>query len=93
MTPEIHEKYKKLKLFTDSMAGLLLVFDENEFLEFEQTARIHADGTLTPIALHYMSMKDLDLSQNNLQTAIRVSETLRRLKSLLIRVKPEGEKE
>lgn len=89
MTPEIHDSIKELKLLTDPMIAILMVFDEERFAKFEEESRIYQNGTMTPILLHHMGMNDLNASQKNLKHAMEVSKKLRELKALLIRVKEE----
>lgn len=84
MTPEIKEKYEELKLFTDSMTGILLCFDEESFSEWEREANKYADGTMGIIACHFMSMRDVQTTERNLTNAIKISRLLRELKAALI---------
>lgn len=90
MTPKIHEEYQRLKIFTDMMIPVLLMIDAAALEKFENDARVWANGTMSPIAAHSMSIQDMMTSEKNLKHAIEVSRCLRQLKSLLIR---EGEDE
>ena len=91
MTPEIKEAYEELKMITDTVAGFLVMVDDGFLSNFEEKARPFANGTMAPIAAHYMSLMDLQKTEENLTHAIEVSKTLRKLRGLLIRDEKEGE--
>lgn len=93
MTPEIHKSFNQIKMYTELMAGVLSIIDV-EFLEkFEDDARIWANGTMSPILAHDMSIRDLNASERNLTHAIQVSKKIRELIALLTTESPKNQKD
>ncbi len=90
MTPEIHKKYDALKLVTEMLIPTLMVFEKLDLDNFPDEARHFADGTMSAILPHFMSIQDMNTSQKNLSHAIEVAKTLSRLKKLLVHVQPEN---
>lgn len=83
MTPEIHEMYGTLKLLSNSMAPALELW-ERQRKEFEEKARVFADGTLDAVLPHSMSITDMRRSQDNLNKALKVSRLMGELRNLLV---------
>ena len=67
------------------MVGILMFVDPEELKSFEDKSRTYANGTMDVILPHFMSLQDMEKSQKNLNHAIEISQTMRKLKELLIR--------
>ena len=91
MTPEIHDHYNRL-LAAATWIGVAVATagGTDELRRFIDVARPHANGTLDAILPHFMSIRDMRSSQENLTRAIKTSEYLLALAELLA-VEPESE--
>ncbi len=85
MTPEIHNQYNKLKIYTDMLVGILLVADQKELEKMADDFRPWANGTLGIIAMQNMGIQDLHKSEENLSKAIKIIDAILNLKKLIIR--------
>ena len=84
MTPEIHENYDKLILAATWIGVAITTAGGTEELRrFIDKARPYANGTFDPILPHFMSIRDMNSSQENLVKAIKVAQHLVALESLL----------
>lgn len=91
MTPEIHKKFSDLEMISSAVLPVLVLYRHFGLDNFVNMARHYADGTMTPIAVHHMSIGEERTSRENLAHAIEVAKTIDRLCKLLIR--PDGKKE
>lgn len=84
MTPEIHEQYTRLKFLIGAMAPFIEIWEEDR-KEFEDKARIYANGTLDAILPHFMSTQDMFTSQRHLNDAIKASKLIGELRSIIVK--------
>lgn len=83
MTPEIHQQYNTLKTLTTAMAPFLEMW-ERERGDFDEKARLFANGTMDVILPHFMSISDMRVSQENLNKALKASRLMGELRALLV---------
>lgn len=80
MTPEIKEKYDRVRAVCHSLACGLSLMTQEELEEFIKEAYPFADGTMAPIAAQFMGVQDLRETEKNLEKAIRVAKLLIQLR-------------
>jgi hypothetical protein len=85
MPPQIKAIYDQLRVVADMNAPILLLLEDSVLEEFEEKARPFANGTMAPIAAHFMSILDARKSEDNLLHDIEISRTIHQLKSLIFR--------
>jgi hypothetical protein len=91
MTPHIQEQYNRLIDAATWIGVAITTSGGSENLrQFIEKSRPYANGTLDAVLPHFMSLKDIKASQDNLNKAIKTAEHLLALEQLLA-IRPDSE--